>query len=182
MATAKIQVLSDGSMRGTSFPLTKESYTLGRSESCDICIPDGTISGHHCSLIQIEGGGFILRDEGSTNGTRVNGEKVEPGVEIALGNGDIFQVGGIEMLYDSGENARMETTHTATVINLEDTGNVEHQTVGMTNMGMKTGVTKKGTLRDNHGQKVIFQILIGLLVLGVLVALGYCAMGIMGAG
>ena len=33
MATAKIQVLSDGSMRGQSFELTKETMSLGRSES-----------------------------------------------------------------------------------------------------------------------------------------------------
>ena len=67
MATAKIQILSDGPMRGTSFQLPNESYTIGRSESCDICIPDSTISGHHCTLFQADEGVYMLRDEGSTS-------------------------------------------------------------------------------------------------------------------
>lgn len=177
MATAKIQVLSDGSMRGSSFELTKEVMSLGRSESCDICIPDSTISGHHLSLLTVAGETetYFLRDEGSTNGTRYNGEKLEPEVEVELHHGDIFQAGGIELLFDSGVAMRQESHRGAGVISLEDTGSLERSTTTLRNMGSRTGVKKKGksSIRDNHGQRTAMMALIVVFSLGVLAGLGY---------
>ena len=51
--SVKITILSE-QMRGASFALNNERYTIGRSDSADVCIPDPTISGHHCTLIQVE--------------------------------------------------------------------------------------------------------------------------------
>ena len=76
MANAKITILSD-KMRGTSFVLTNDEYSIGRSETADICIPEPTISGHHCTLIKMGDNEYAVRDEGSTNGSRINGEKLE---------------------------------------------------------------------------------------------------------
>ena len=181
MATPKIQVLSEGAQRGTSFPLTKESYSLGRAESCDICIPDSTISGHHCTLIQGENGSsYSLRDEGSTNGTRVNGEHVEEGVEVRLNNGDIFQVGGIELLYDSGENTHVEIGRTATVINLDDTGVADRVSTTLHNMGGKTGAKRRVMLRDNRKHKIVFYVIITLLAILALGAVAYFLMNLAG--
>ena len=180
MATPKIQVLSEGAQRGTSFPLTKETYSLGRAESCDICIPDSTISGHHCTLIQGEDNTYSLRDEGSTNGTRINGEHVEEGVEVKLNNGDIFQVGGIELLYDSGENTHVEIGRTATVINLDDTGVADRVSTTLHNMGGKTGAKRRVMLRDNRGHKIVFYVIIALLAILALGAVGYFLMSMAG--
>lgn len=186
MATAKIQVLSDGSMRGQSFELTKETVSLGRSESCDICIPDSTISGHHCTLITSGGDGeprrTILRDEGSTNGTRYNYEKLEPEVEVELHDGDIFQAGGIELVYHSGEASHAEASRVGSVINLEETGAAERSTSVMKNMGTRTGVRKKGgaDIRDSHAQKTVMMAIIAILALGALGAIGYLLLTMFG--
>jgi hypothetical protein len=64
--------------------------TLGRSRECDIVVDDANVSRQHAEL-RPRGGGWVLSDLGSTNGTRLNGstiqtpEVVRPGDEIELG-------------------------------------------------------------------------------------------------
>jgi len=113
----KVIILSEH-LRGQSFELTEEEYTVGRTEECDICIPDPTVSSHHCSLVRLEQGGYKVVDKGSTNGTRVNGARIENEAQ-ALVNSDILQVGGVEMLFDCEETRANGATSTHTVINLE---------------------------------------------------------------
>lgn len=54
---------------------------VGRAEDCDIQIPSDSVhlqvSRHHC-LLEIHPPTVRVRDLGSTNGTYVNGEKIEP--------------------------------------------------------------------------------------------------------
>jgi hypothetical protein len=65
--------------------------TIGREESNAIAFPqDGTASRHH-ARITVSNGEFTVHDEGSSNGTFVNGVKVaeqvlKPGDEIQIGN------------------------------------------------------------------------------------------------
>ena len=173
MATAKIQILSDGPMRGTSFQLPNESYTIGRTDSCDIAIPDSTISGHHCTLFRTEEGVYMLRDEGSTNGSSLNGEPIEAGQEVALKHGDIFQLGGIEIMFDTGEFAQHTATHTSShIINLENTGTGEIQRNTMKNMAGTTTTKRAVHLRENKGQNGIWYGVIALLALAALAVAG----------
>ncbi len=94
----KLVVLSEP-LRGQTFQLVNDTYTIGRVESCNICIPDPTISSKHCTLTRLPDGKYQVTDHGSTNGTRVNGMRIE---EQALANSDILQLGGVEMLFDFG--------------------------------------------------------------------------------
>ncbi|MGL6076930.1 MAG: FHA domain-containing protein [Fimbriiglobus sp.] len=55
--------------------LEKELTLIGRSEDCDIRIDHKSVSKLHCVLVKTDGL-IILRDLGSTNGTRVNGQRV----------------------------------------------------------------------------------------------------------
>lgn len=60
---------------GDPIPLVRPKLTLGRRESCDICLRYPSISGQHCELSFLDGC-WILRDLKSTNGVKVNGVKV----------------------------------------------------------------------------------------------------------
>ena len=60
----------------TSGTFAVRELSLGRSASSQFQLRDETVSGIHCRLVAIEGGVLVL-DEGSTNGTWVNGERVE---------------------------------------------------------------------------------------------------------
>jgi len=67
-----------------------DTFLIGRSESAQFCLPDDRyFSRHHC-LLEIAPPQCFLRDLGSTNGTFVNGQRVE---SIYLKNGDRIQGG-----------------------------------------------------------------------------------------
>jgi pSer/pThr/pTyr-binding forkhead associated (FHA) protein len=57
------------------FPLTKEVMSVGRATERDICLGYSNVSGLHATL-QFRDGSWFVRDETSTNGTRVNGKRV----------------------------------------------------------------------------------------------------------
>ncbi len=63
--------------------------TLGRSSDCDLRLPDADTSRRHARIC-FEGDQFVVRDLASTNGTLVNGERVD---RRALVPGDRIQVG-----------------------------------------------------------------------------------------
>jgi pSer/pThr/pTyr-binding forkhead associated (FHA) protein len=162
----KIIVLSE-QLRGQSFELTASEYTIGRSEECGICIPDPTVSNHHCTLIQrSDGEGYYARDEGSTNGTRVNGVRIS---EQDLENSDILQVGAIEMLYDSEDRRTATSVSTQTGINL-------HSTAGTSTMSEIPNFSPFGSsaagLSQNRKTTYVIGAVIGLLIIAVLVVLG----------
>lgn len=67
-----------------------ETFMIGRSEAAHFCLPhDRFFSRHHC-LLEIAPPQCFLRDLGSTNGTFVNGIRVET---AHLKNGDRIQGG-----------------------------------------------------------------------------------------
>jgi adenylate cyclase len=73
---------------GDNIPLIRDKMTIGRRESCDICLRFPNISGLHAEMAFVEGCWFI-RDMGSTNGVKINGNRVEerllrPGDEISI--------------------------------------------------------------------------------------------------
>ncbi len=112
--TPKLIVLSE-QLRGKSFDLTRDLHTVGRSDERDICIKDPTISTYHCDFIR-NGETYIIRDNNSTNGTRVNNVPI---TEQELQNSDILQIGGVEILYDCDNKSVTTVVKTQTGINLE---------------------------------------------------------------
>ena len=86
-----------GDVKGKSFTLDQKTLTIGRSADNTIPLDNATVSGHHCN-ITLEGDRHVLRDLGSTNGTRVNAKEIK---EAVLKPKDILQVGEVEFLYNS---------------------------------------------------------------------------------
>ena len=70
-------------------PLGRGPITIGRGSDCAVALADAHASRHHARL-EVRGGVLILADLGSTNGTRVNGNRVR---EVVLGVGDRIEVG-----------------------------------------------------------------------------------------
>ena len=58
--------------------LVKDLTLVGRGDDCDLRIDHKSVSKHHCVLVKTDGL-VLLRDLGSTNGTRVNGQRVRRG-------------------------------------------------------------------------------------------------------
>jgi pSer/pThr/pTyr-binding forkhead associated (FHA) protein len=68
----------------------QSSVVIGRSRSCNLRLPSADASRRHAEIVGAKGG-FLLRDLRSTNGTFLNGERVE---ERQLRPGDRIQIGG----------------------------------------------------------------------------------------
>lgn len=75
MAQALLLALS-GPLAGNELPLFEQEFTLGRDESNSLCLEEPTVSRRHC-VIRKEGNGFRLRDLGSANRTKVNGQAAD---------------------------------------------------------------------------------------------------------
>ena len=74
---------------GDSIPLGRDTLVIGRRDKCDILMPFPNISGMHCELTFNEGY-WTVRDLNSTNGIKVNGQRVmkkllHPGDELMIG-------------------------------------------------------------------------------------------------
>jgi adenylate cyclase len=74
---------------GDAIPLIRTTMTVGRRESCDICMRFPNVSGMHCEF-SFRDGYWYVRDLNSTNGIKVNGARVQeklvyPGDEIGIG-------------------------------------------------------------------------------------------------
>ncbi|WZO97383.1 FHA domain-containing protein [Isosphaeraceae bacterium EP7] len=71
--------------------------TVGRQEDCQLRINSSQVSRRHCELYESKGK-LMVKDLGSSNGTLVNGQKVEK--PVALKNGDTLTVGPIKFRID----------------------------------------------------------------------------------
>lgn len=65
------------------------TMTIGTAESCKLQLNYPTVSGLHCSIKNTDKG-YAIKDENSTNGTRVNGKKITE--DTILKDGDILQL------------------------------------------------------------------------------------------
>lgn len=68
--------IADKTPQPYRFDLDREKVTIGRSSSSDIVIDCPSVSGLHCTMERVDGG-FILKDQGSTNGLKLNDEEME---------------------------------------------------------------------------------------------------------
>lgn len=75
---------------GRTVELAAGESTIGRSRSCTLALKDVTVSRHHATL-RLDGALAEVTDHGSSNGTFVNGRRIEGRVEVA--DGDRVMVG-----------------------------------------------------------------------------------------
>ncbi|HLL55189.1 MAG TPA: FHA domain-containing protein, partial [Myxococcaceae bacterium] len=77
---------------------------VGRTSSCNVHLSDNSVSRRHLELVQ-GGNSVLLRDLGSGNGTKVNGERVN---ERVLKHEDVIEIGQTKLQYvDEAEAIRL---------------------------------------------------------------------------
>jgi pSer/pThr/pTyr-binding forkhead associated (FHA) protein len=79
-------------------PLTGAPVTIGRDQSSALVIEQPKVSRHH-AVIERRGGGFVIRDLKSTNGTWMGSARVH---EHFLSDGDSFRVGDARLVFKDG--------------------------------------------------------------------------------
>lgn len=107
-----ILTIESGSLAGQEFDLSNGFITIGRSENSSIRFDPQTekIASKQHAFVEALADGFYITDNQSTNGTLVNGQKIQ---NVKLNNGDTIQFGA------NGIKARVQIS--------DQTGNVFQQ-------------------------------------------------------
>ncbi len=91
--------IEEGKEPGRIYEVRKESLSIGRSRESDIFLEDLAVSRLHASIISMGPGNYALRDEGSANGTKVNGQTVNKYQPYPLQEGDKIQLGQTVLVF-----------------------------------------------------------------------------------
>lgn len=67
---------------------------IGRGQSCEVRLPDPSVSHRHATL-QLGAGSVTIADEGSRNGTFVGARKLAPRAPYTLRSGELLRVGRV---------------------------------------------------------------------------------------
>ncbi len=81
--------------------VSRVPFTIGRSEECDYQIASSRVSRTHAEISKAAGA-YLLRDLGSTNGTFVNGQKID---QVRLNEGDLVVIADVELTYRTPDGA-----------------------------------------------------------------------------
>jgi len=93
ITVSRLVLLKDGNE--TSFPLIRDTYTLGRHRNNDIVISDPKVSSFHARIDRSQDG-FSFVDLKSRNGSYVNGRRLET---ARLKTGDEIRLGTAKLVY-----------------------------------------------------------------------------------
>ena len=100
-------------------------FTIGRNESTDLPIDSSRVSREHAAIYCDESG-YRVRDLGSTNGTFLNGKRID---ESRLHDGDILVVADVEFSFCCGAGNRSRVTATQIMNPSETSADEEREAV-----------------------------------------------------
>ncbi len=109
---AKLLLKHEGLTLNT-LALDEDEITIGRSPMNTVQLDDAAVSGNHARITRSANAylekhfDYFIEDLKSTNGTRVNEQKI---TRQLLKNGDVILIGVHEFVFDSGEPVQLETT------------------------------------------------------------------------
>lgn len=92
-----------------AFEFDQTRVLIGRGASADVRLPHPAVSESHAAM-RLDGSTYALVDEGSTNGTRVNGVRLVAGRAKALRSGDIIDVAGFVLTFHAGVATTLPTS------------------------------------------------------------------------
>ena len=78
-----------------TFEITAAETLIGRAPSCDLQIPDESMSREHAVVLS-DGETHMLEDLQSTNGVKVNGKRIR---SVELAHGDEIEIGQTRLVF-----------------------------------------------------------------------------------
>jgi predicted Zn finger-like uncharacterized protein len=84
-----------GAQAGSVFPITKPRIFIGRGSAMDVQLKDSEVSRRH-AMIEVQGDEATLLDLGATNGTYVDGRRID---RTELSNRSEFTIGSTTLMF-----------------------------------------------------------------------------------
>ncbi len=103
-------IIIEGENIGDIYEIVDDATLIGRGSYCEILINDQAASRRH-SIISYENGKYIIQDNASRNGTKVNDRKVKNKI---LKNGDKITIGTTVFLFEC------EVEEDTSMVNIDD--------------------------------------------------------------
>ncbi len=91
--------VEEGKEPGRVYEVRKDTLSIGRSRDSDIFLEDLAVSRLHASIVNMGNGNYALKDEGSANGTKVNGTLLNKYQTYPLQEGDRVQLGQTVLVF-----------------------------------------------------------------------------------
>ena len=95
-------VINPTSAAKKEIPIVARVISIGRDPSNDLVLSDSMVSRRH-AILEHRDNQYILRDNNSSNGTMVNGDRVD--MEKPLRDGDLVAIGSSRLLFQLDETA-----------------------------------------------------------------------------
>jgi uncharacterized RDD family membrane protein YckC len=95
-------VINPTSATKKEIPIVSRVISIGRDPSNDLVLSDAMVSRRH-AILEHRDNQYILRDNNSSNGTMVNGDRVD--IEKPLRDGDLVAIGSSRLLFQLDETA-----------------------------------------------------------------------------
>jgi len=107
-------VINPTSATKKEIPIVTRVISIGRDPSNDLVLSDSMVSRRH-AILEHRDNQYILRDNNSSNGTMVNGDRVD--IEKPLRDGDLVAIGSSRLLFQLDErDLRQALAHPHVVI------------------------------------------------------------------
>jgi pSer/pThr/pTyr-binding forkhead associated (FHA) protein len=103
---ANLSISLSGHDRVQEVPLRGEAATLGRDASCEVCIRHPSLSRRH-AFLQLRDGRWLVEDLGSTNGTTLNGRRIDD--KRILHHRDLIQIGKVSVHFMDPDHQVVES-------------------------------------------------------------------------
>jgi len=88
-------VVLTGELRGREIEVMNDAITLGKSRSCDVVLPDDSVSRVHAE-IRRDGDSYRVVDKSSTNGSFIDNARVS---DAFLKPGDVLGIGKVQIRF-----------------------------------------------------------------------------------
>lgn len=106
---ASITVVS-GPNTGDYYPLGKRTWVFGRGENVPAQIVDDKVSRKHLQVRpHPDRTVYVALDMNSSNGTLINGRKLDPGSELELVDEDELEIGSSKLIFSTLDFADRES-------------------------------------------------------------------------
>ncbi len=101
-------IIEDDEGRKTVVPFVRDEITIGRQEGNTIRLTERNVSRRHARLLR-SAGAVKIEDLGSSNGIRVNGDRISGLVQIV--DGDLIQIGDYDLAIQREEDQRLAASN-----------------------------------------------------------------------